>query len=120
MARNQIVKQARVKIDGALLETAGDTKLEIGGPKRESVVGDYQAGAYQESTEPSKVEVNILYKEASELASYRNITDATITIEYDTGATWVVRGGYYADVASINQSDGKASLVFMGQPAEEV
>lgn len=120
MARNQVAGQARVKIDGALLETDGQTKLEIGGPKREAVQGDYQAGNFRESTEPSKVELSILYKEDSELASYRDVTNATINIEYDTGATWVVRGGYYSEVASINQQDGKASLVFMGQPAEQL
>ena len=120
MANNQVVGQARVKIDGALLETDGQTKLEIGGPKREPVMGDYQAGNFRESTEASKVEVSVLYKDQTDLAGYRGVTDATITIEYDTGKVWVVRGGYYADVASINQQDGKASLVFMGQPAESL
>jgi Phage tail tube protein len=120
MANNQVAGQARVKIDSALLETDGQTKLEIGGPKREPVMGDYQAGSFRQSTEPSKIEVSVLYKEQTDLAAFRSITDATITIEYDTGAVWVIRGGYYSEVASINQQDGKASLVFMGQPAESL
>lgn len=120
MANNQVVGQARFKIDGALLETDGQTKLEIGGKKREPVMGDFQAGNFRESTEPSKIEVSVLYKEQTDLAAYRDITNSTITLEYDTGAVWVIRGGYYADVASINQQDGKASLVFMGQPAESL
>ena len=120
MAKNQVTGQARIKISGDLLDSDGSATLEVGGVKRESVTGDYSAGAFKESTEPSKLEVTVLNKGDTQLASYRKITSETITVEFDNGQSWLIAGGYCADTISINQSEGKAKLVFMGEPAEQL
>jgi Phage tail tube protein len=119
-APSQVVGQARIKVNGDLLETDGSATLEIGGIKRESVTGDYQADGFRESTEPSKLEVSVLVKGRTNLGAFRDIVGATITVEYDTGQTWLIRNGYTSEPPSIGQSDGKAKLIFMGAPAEEV
>lgn len=117
---NQVIGQARVKVDSDALETDGSLTLEIGGPKREAVTGDYQAGAFKETTEPAKLTCKILVKAGTSLSDYRRIKNATLTVEFDTGQTWLIRGAYLGDLISVGQSDGKADLVFMGEPAEEV
>lgn len=118
--KNRVAGQARVKVDGDLLDTDGTTSIELGGPKRESVTGDYQAGAFRQSEEPSKVEATILVKGGTSLASLRGIDNATVTLETDTGQTFIVRNAYVADVISFNTSEGKAKVVFQGPPAEEM
>lgn len=120
MAKNQVTGQARIKIDGDLLDSDGSATLEIGGVKRESVTGDYSAGSFKESTEPSKLEVTVLNKGDTQLASYRGVKAASITIEFDNGQSWLIPSAYCADTISINQSEGKAKLVFMGEPAEQL
>lgn len=118
--KNRVAGQAKVKADGQLFDTDGTTSIELGGPKREPVPGDYQAGAFKESTEPAKVETTILLKAGVSLARLRGIDNATITVETDIGTTWVVRNAYVADVISFNTGEGKAKLVFQGPPAEEM
>lgn len=116
---NQVVGQMKVKIDGARYATSGETTMDIGGPVRTAVPGDYEAGAFSEKTAESKAEVTILYKRGTSLAQLRSIDNATLTLEADNGSTWIVRNAYVADAISFSQ-DGKAKVVFQGPPAEEM
>lgn len=116
----QVAGQARVKVSGGLLETDGETTLELGGVKRDSVKGDYQASAFREETEPSKVEISILMKAGVSLKAIQAIAGETLTVEFDTGTTYVIPDAYCAEPPSVTQKDGKAKLVFMGAPAEEL
>lgn len=117
--KNQVVGQVKVKVDGATYPTDGASSMEIGGPVREPVPGDYDAASFKTSTAPSKVEVNLLLKKGLSLAALRAIDNATLTIETDVKTSYIVRNAYVADVISWSQ-DGKAKVVFMGPPAEEV
>lgn len=117
---NRVVGQVRVKVDGDILETDGQSTLELGGPMRTAVKGDYQAGSFSETTEPSKVEVNLLMKRGTSLAAIRAIDNATLTVETDVGQTYIVRGAYVAETISFNSNEGKAKVVFQGPPAEEM
>lgn len=116
---NRVVGQVKVKVDGRSYPTSGEATLEIGGPSREAVAGDYDASAFKESTNPAKADVTLLYKKGVSLAQLRAIDNATVTIETDTGSTWIMRNAYVAEVISFGQ-DGKAKVVFQGPPAEEM
>ena len=116
---NRVVGQMKVKLDGATYATAGETTLEIGGPMREAVPGDYEAGSFKEATAPAKADVTLLYKPGVSLAALRGVDNATLVLEADTGITWIVRNAYVAEVISFGQ-DGKAKVVFQGPPAEEM
>lgn len=116
---NRVVGQMKVKVDGTSYPTSGETSLEIGGPSREAVAGDFDASAFKESTNPSKADVTINYKIGVSLSSLRAIDNATLVLETDTGVTWIVRNAYVSDVISFDQS-GKAKVVFQGPPAEEM
>ena len=117
---NRVAGQARIKIDGAILETDGTSTLELGGPTREPVEGDYQAGAFREMTSPAKLETTVLVKAGTRLAQLREIDNATATLETDVGTGYVIRNAYVAEVISFNAGEGKAKLVFQGPPAEEL
>lgn len=116
---NRVVGQVKIKIDGASYPTSGEATLEIGGPMREAVPGDYEAGAFKESTAPAKLEVTLLLKAGVSLAALRSIDNATCTLETDIGTVWIMRNAYVADIISFGQ-DGKAKVVFQGPPAEEM
>ncbi|RHW17204.1 hypothetical protein D1610_11685 [Sphingomonas gilva] len=118
--RNKVLGQARVKYDGELLETDGQSQMELGGPVRTAVRGDYQAGAFSEATAESKLTANVLIKAGLSLVGLRNIDNATVTFEADTGQTYIVRNAYVADVISFSSGEGKAAVVFQGPPAEEM
>lgn len=116
---NQVLGQARIKVDGDTLDTDGEATLDLGGTVREAVAGDYQAGAFKESTAPSKLECSVLLKGGRSIAAMRLIDNATISFQGDNGQTWMIRNAYCADAITLSQ-DGKAKLVFMGPPAEEL
>lgn len=118
--KNKVVGQVKVRVDGDLLETDGSSTMELGGAKRSSVTGDYQASAFSESTEPAKCEVNLLMKAGLGLVALSRIDDATLTMETDVGRTYIMRGAYVAEVISFGSNDGKAKVVFMAGPAEEM
>lgn len=118
--RNQVLGQVRVNVDGQHYETDGKSSIELGGMKRDAVAGDYQAGAFRESTEPSKVECSILLKPGVSLEAIRNARDVTLSIEADTGHHYVVRNAYSAEPPSLSTDEGKAKCVFQGPPAEEM
>ncbi len=117
---NRVAGQARLKVDGQIFETDGQSTLSLGGPVRTAVKGDYQAGAFSEATEEARVEMSILLKAGTSLSYIRSIDNGTVTLETDVGQTWLVRNAYCAEAISFATSEGKARVVFMGPPAEEL
>lgn len=116
----RVTGQVRIRIDGELYPTDGESSMEIGGPVREAVAGDYEAGAFKEMTAPAKCETSLLYKGGVMLGAIRAIDNATLTLETDTGHTWIMRNAYVAEVISFSGSDGKARVVFQSGPAEQM
>ena len=103
--------QVRIKVDGRAYETEGKSSLEMGGVSREPVQADFIAGHFSESTVGSKLETSVLLTRGVSLAELNAIDDATVTMEADTGQTYVINHAF---------SEGKAKLVLMGPPAEEM
>ncbi|MEO6217764.1 MAG: phage tail tube protein [Sphingomonas sp.] len=118
--QNQVIGRAKVKIDGILIATGkGNTVLEPGGTFREGVEGDYITGSFKESAKDSKLTFSALTNASFSAAAFGNITDATISIEFDTGRSWIIRHGYSEGPPPI-KADGTADCVIMGPAAQEV
>ena len=115
---NKVWGQARVRVNGRELTLEPKSSLELGGIARESVEADFKAGFFTEKSVPSKLECSVIITPGLSLAELNAIDDATVTFEGDTGQTYVVNHAYVSDNVAIN--DGKAKLVLMGPPAEEV
>lgn len=117
---NRVVGRAKVKIDGALLPTAGDTVLTPGGVMREGVEGDYEAGAFRESTKPSKIEFSVLAKASFDPIAFGKHEDVTVDVQYDTGQHFVIRHAWAETAPDMSSSDGKGKCALNGPPAEKV
>lgn len=119
--KNQVIGRARVRVNGAIVETAGDTTLDPGGVTREPVPGDYEAGAFRVSQiRPSKLDVSILAKGSFSAAAWGAMEDDTITVEFDNGRSFIMRDAYSEGAPPLTTSDGKAKAVAYGKPAEEI
>lgn len=116
---NKVIGQAKVSIDGTRIATSGETTLMIGGATRENVPGDYDAGSFRETIAPARAEIGVLTKAATDLANIRNLDNATVTIEFDNGQSWLMRNAYSVEPSSIGQ-DGKSQIIFEGPPAERI
>lgn len=118
---NQVIGKATVTIDGVKYDTAGDTVLDPGGPNRTPVEGDYEEGAFQEGpTKPSKLEFNALTKDSFSATAFGLIKDATVSIDFDNGKSFIVRKAYSEGRPAMGTSDGKAKCVVYGKAAQEV
>lgn len=115
---NKVWGQSRIKTDGAVIDTEGKSSLEPGGTVRTEQEADFKAGMFSESTGSSKLECNVLMTAGVSLAALQAIDDATVTMEADTGQTYVIRHAYTSEKVSV--SEGKAKLILVGPPAEEM
>ncbi|MFG6462260.1 phage tail tube protein [Roseateles sp. DXS20W] len=112
--------RAYIKVDGALLETMPGPKWKLGGSKRTPVVGNRVLG-YSEMTEPGELECELVLTQGMSLAALKDITDATLTIEADTGQTYVGRNAFVTDALEVTSGDGgKVALKFACDPLEEM
>ncbi len=116
--KNKVWGQTRIRVSGMQLDTEGKSTLELGGTQREAVMADHKAGFFSESTQPSKLTCMVLVTPGVRLDEMRKWDDVTATMEADTGQTYVINHGYTADIVSV--SEGKATLVIQGPPAEEI
>jgi hypothetical protein len=117
---NQVIGRAKIKIDGRLYDTGkGNTTLDPGGPMREGVEGDFESGAWKESSKPSKLTFSALTKGGFSATEFGAISDSTVSVEFDTGVTYVIRHARSEGAPPI-KTDGTADCVIDGPPAEEV
>jgi hypothetical protein len=117
---NQVVGQVKIKIDGETLLSKPGATLEIGGATRTAQEGDNDAGAFSESTAPSKVTATLLMKKGVSLAAIRNMDNGTLTFETDIGTTYIIRNAYSAEAPVLTAGGEGANVVFQGPPAEEL
>jgi hypothetical protein len=119
--KNQVIGRARVKVDGLLIDTAGDTTFDPGGVTRAPVPGDFETGAFRETElRPAKLEISVLTKASFSAIQWGALTDSTISIEFDNGQSYVMRGAYSEGTPPITTSDGKAKAVAYSKAAEMV
>lgn len=112
--------KGRIRVDGKSWRTHAGGSLDMGGIKRNPRPGSNDADAYTEEVVPSKIETELQFGEGDSLAEIGAISDATITWELDTGQTYIIRGGYSSETPTLTEGEGKAKVVFMGPPAEEM
>lgn len=117
----QRLGKAYIKVDGELLETMPGAKIDIGGDKRDPIVGSHTVHGFAEAIQPARVECEISVGASTSLAKLRAITNATVTFECDTGQVYIVRNAWVAETLSVTEGEGgKVPIVLMGPPAEEM
>lgn len=117
----QLLGRAFVRANGSLLRSEQGARIDLGGVMRSSVVGDVAVHGYAEQLKPAQVACEIALAAGDQLDGIRNITDAVITFECDTGQTYIVRDAYVTETLTITAgAGGKIGVTFEGQPAEEM
>lgn len=113
--------KATIKWDGNVLDTLPGAKIDIGGNQRTTVVGANEVHGFFETPKQSKVECEISVGRETDLDALRQIENATISFECDTGQAYVIRGAWLTDTPEMTAADGgKVPLTFEGPPADKV
>lgn len=114
----QVWGEGIIRVNGAVIEQAGKITLMPGGKKRNSVEADNKAGFFNKQSYPASVEFDMLVTGSVSLAEAQDWEDVTLSIEFDTGQSFVINHAYTLDEISAN--DGKAKVKMSGPEAEEI
>ena len=116
----KLVGKAYIKYDGNKLRTKTGATIDIGGQQRTPVVGN-QLDGYTEEAKPSEIDCVISLGAGESLETIRNITDATVTFECDTGQSYMVRHAFLSDTLKVTGGEGgNIPLKLIGPLAEEI
>ena len=116
----KLVGKAYIKFDGNKLRTKTGATIDIGGQQRTAVVGNEYDG-FTEEAKPAEIDCVISLGVGESLETIRNITDATVTFECDTGQSYLVRHAFLADTLKVTGGEGgNIPVKLIGKAAEEV
>lgn len=110
----------RIKLAAELLESLPGASIDIGGTVRTPVLGGSAMLGFTEQIKESVVECEIAVGVGTSLVTLNSVADTTLTFECDTGQVYVVRNACLAEPPKATAGEGKATLKFFGQPAEEL
>jgi len=117
---SQRLGRAFIKVNGQLLESLPGATLDVGGFKRDPVVGNEVHG-YTETRVPSMVECEVSVDKQSRPSDWAKWSDVSITFECDTGQVFVVRSAFLTEPPKLTAGEGgKVPLKFSGPPADPV
>lgn len=114
---NQVTGRVFVAVNGNRLTSKPGAKLTFGGVEREGVAGDSGVHGYMEKTSIPAIDCTISHKGDTSLTDLRNITDASLTFQTDTGHTFLVRNAWCANALEL--TNGEVTLKFEGVTCEE-
>lgn len=118
---SQRLGKAFIKVNGQLLESMPGAKLNVGGYKRNPVIGGVAVLGFAEELVPSTVECEISVAAATKIMDIAKYKAETITFECDTGQTFVVKDAFLTEPPELTAGEGgKVPLKFAGQPADQV
>jgi hypothetical protein len=118
---SQRLGKAFIKVNGQLLESMPGAKINVGGKKRNPVVGGNNVHGFAEEIVNSTVECEISVSKDTKVLDYAQMDNVTITFECDTGQTFVVKDAFLTEPPELTaQEGGKVPLKFAGQPADQV
>lgn len=107
-----------ISVNGTKLDTAPKPTFQPGGVQRTSVESDNGAGRFSEMPLDSRLECKVLIGPGVSMREAQRWDDVTLTVELDTGQTYVVNHAYTAEAVSAN--DAGFDLVMVGPEAEEL
>ncbi len=115
----QLLGRATIKWDGNVLKTDKGAKLNMGGVERKPIEGDTVHG-FAEETKAPFVECNVNLGKGDSLQEIKDITDATVVFECDTGQVYTLCNAWSSIPPEITAGEGgKVPVKFYGMKCDE-
>lgn len=109
--------RATIAYNGKRLRTKEGATLNLGGTSRTAeALDDGSVGFYEATTAP-ELSCTVPLTHDLNVEELRNLTDANVVFESDTGKSWVIRQAFTTNTISVGRD---VALTFSGQPAEEL
>ena len=116
----QTLGRATIKYNGKSLKTDKGAKINLGGVERKPVVGDQVHGYAEDMTAPF-IDCVISVTKDTDLEEVKNITDATVTFEADSGQMWVLKNAWSSVPVEVTAGEGgKVPVKFYGMRCDKM
>lgn len=106
--------RATISFNGKRLRTKPGATLNLGGTSRAPEALDDGSVGYAESTAAPELNCTVPLTQDLGVEELRNLTDANVVFESDTGQGWVIREAFTVDTVSVGAD---VALKLSGQPA---
>lgn len=117
----QLTGKAFIKNNGQLLRSKNGAKLFFGNAQRTTVIGDNGVHGYTEMPTEPKVECVISHGADINMEELKNIKDASITFETDSGKTFILRNAWLQNPLELTANENaELPCVFAGMSCEEL
>src|SRR5690606_13871178 len=111
---------ATIRYNGQVIETNSGAALNLGGVRRNPIVTGQRVG-YAEETVPATITAVTSLFAGQSLEPLRNLKEATVMFEADTGQSWVIRDAFLTEPLDLKDgAGGEINLNIAGQGAEEM
>jgi Phage tail tube protein len=120
MPNNRRAGTVFVKVNGVQYDAKGNWTYNPGEPKREAIVGADRVHGYSEKPQVPYVEGEITDGGSLDTIAFRNIVDATVTLELANGKTFILREAWYAADGDTQTEEGNIQVRFEGMDGDEI
>jgi hypothetical protein len=111
---------AHVKINGITYPLRGNAKHKPGRKSREEVIGADGFHGYKEMAEAPSIEMDITDRGNMDVAMLNDLEDATITLEYNNGKVFVLKGAAQMNHLEVDDIEGQFTVRFVGSEGKEI
>lgn len=116
----QFLGRAKISANGTTIETNKGATLDLGGIKNNTVVTGSKIGRAEELV-PATIECETSLEAGASLEDIRNLKDATVIFDCDTGQSYIIRNAYRTDTTTMKDGEGgNVTIKIAGDPAEEL
>lgn len=109
--------RATITYNGKRLRTKEGATLNLGGTTRTPEPLDDGSVGYYEGTAAPELTCTVPLTSDLSVQELRDLADANVVFESDTGLGWVIREAFTVDAISVGRD---VQLKFSGQPAEQL
>ena len=108
------------KVDSQMMDAKGNFSYNLGGEKREAIVGADKVHGFKALPQVPFIEGELTDSSDLDLAKLITLDDVTVTLELANGKVIALRRAWYAAEGTGQTEEGNIQVRFEGLTAEEI
>lgn len=120
MGNNKRAGILYLKIDGTSYDAKGNYTYNLGGVKREAIIGTDKVHGFKQTPQVPFIEGEITDRSDLDVKKLLAMEEQTITLELSNGKTVVLKGAWYAADGDIQSEEANIQVRFEGLEADEI
>jgi hypothetical protein len=120
MANQRRAGTIQVQTNGEIQDAAGSFSYNLGGKKRETIVGPDGVHGFKEMPQPAFIEGELVDRGNLNLRALVDSVDVTVTLSLANGKVVVLRDGWFAGEGTASTDEAKIPVRWEGTNAEEI